>query len=239
MPGFDQTIISAMNSLVGKSTAFDQIMVSLTNFTPVKGGLFMMVIWGLWFWKTEGADQSLRRQKILIVILGSIFAISLGHLLQAFLPHRARPIHETSLDFIAPLGRTADTLHGWTSFPSDHAVLFFALAVGIMAIHRKIGIFLFFWALFVVGLPRIYVGVHYPTDIFGGGIFGAVLMLIILRIPVPNKILSNALEIEKNRAWLFYPFAFLVTWQIALLGPNLRGTISAFSKIMKALLGLG
>lgn len=232
---FDHWIIGSVNSLVGKSVAFDQIVLSSANFTPLKGGLYMMVIWGLWFWKKEGEEQSVTRQKILLVTIGAVGALIVGRLSQAFMPYRDRPIHDSSVDFQAPFGGKAEALDGWTSFPSDHAIIFFALAVGIMAIHRKVGIFLFIWAIFVIGFPRVYVGVHFPTDIIAGAVIGTVLMLLVLMIPVPNRLLGFAMNIEKNYGWLFYPFAFLITWQLALLGPNLKRTIATVFKVLKSL----
>ncbi len=232
---FDVWIMSSINSLVGKSTAFDQIVLSFANFSLVKGGLFMMVIWSLWFWKKEGEEQSTTRQKILLVTIGAVGALIVGRLSQALMPHRVRPIHDSSVEFEAPFGGKAEALDGWTSLPSDHAIIFFALAVGVMAIHRKVGIFLFLWSIIVIGFPRIYVGVHFPTDIIAGAIIGIVLMFIVLMIPVPNRLLNFAMSIEKNYGWLFYPFAFLITWQLALLGPNLKRTIATVLKLLKAL----
>ena len=113
---------------------------------------------------------------------------------------------------------------------------FFALSVGIMAIHRKLGIFLFLWSIFIIGFPRIYVGVHFPSDIIAGAIIGIVLMLLIQLIPVPNRFSSFALSIEKNHAWLFYPIAFLVTWQLAILGPMLKRTIEIILSLIRTVL---
>lgn len=53
------------------------------------------------------------------------------------------------------------------SFPSDHATLAFALSFAIMKIDKKIGILFFIFA-FLIGIGRIFGGVHYPLDIFGG-----------------------------------------------------------------------
>lgn len=55
------------------------------------------------------------------------------------------------------------------SFPSDHATLMFALAIGLLlsAPLRKAGLVLLVLAL-VVCWSRVYLGVHYPSDILGG-----------------------------------------------------------------------
>ena len=57
------------------------------------------------------------------------------------------------------------------SFPSGHAAWFFALAMIVFFHHRKWGAWFFFWAI-VMGIARIYVGVHWPLDIVGGAVVG-------------------------------------------------------------------
>lgn len=58
-----------------------------------------------------------------------------------------------------------------SSFPSGHMTLFFALALALWFANRKWG----WWYLalsFIMGIARIYVGVHWPIDILGGIVIG-------------------------------------------------------------------
>ncbi len=57
------------------------------------------------------------------------------------------------------------------SFPSAHAALTTALATTTYLYHKRLGVFLFLFA-FVIGLSRIYVGVHYPIDVLVGILLG-------------------------------------------------------------------
>jgi undecaprenyl-diphosphatase len=60
---------------------------------------------------------------------------------------------------------------GAWSFPSGHAAWFFALALVIWFANRKWG--WWFIALSVLmGIARIYAGVHWPMDIVGGAVVG-------------------------------------------------------------------
>src|SRR3989344_4229250 len=59
------------------------------------------------------------------------------------------------------------------AFPSDHATFFMALAVAIFFINKKAGLVFLALAL-LIGIARIVVGVHFPIDILGGFILGAV-----------------------------------------------------------------
>ena len=58
-----------------------------------------------------------------------------------------------------------------SSFPSYPAALTFAFAFGVWLRNKKVGIVLFVLSV-VMGLARIYVGVHYPLDILGGAAIG-------------------------------------------------------------------
>ena len=63
------------------------------------------------------------------------------------------------------------------SFPSDHTGGAFAIAFAIFLINRKWGS-VFLLIAFLIGISRVFVGVHYPLDIFAGiltGFLGAIL----------------------------------------------------------------
>jgi undecaprenyl-diphosphatase len=64
------------------------------------------------------------------------------------------------------------------SFPSAHAALTMALAVSVMPFRRHLGHMLIAFAI-LVGLSRLYVGVHYPLDVVVGFLFGIVISLAI------------------------------------------------------------
>lgn len=57
------------------------------------------------------------------------------------------------------------------SFPSGHATFFFALAMVVFLYNKKIGGWFLAMAL-LISLARVYVGVHYPSDILAGALIG-------------------------------------------------------------------
>ncbi|MBT2655841.1 undecaprenyl-diphosphatase [Bacillus sp. ISL-18] len=63
------------------------------------------------------------------------------------------------------------------SFPSDHTTGAFALSIIIFLRQRKIGTGMIFLA-FLTGISRVYVGHHYPLDIFGS--IGVAIIVTIL-----------------------------------------------------------
>jgi undecaprenyl-diphosphatase len=53
------------------------------------------------------------------------------------------------------------------SFPSDHAAVAFAIAFAVLAFSRRSGI-VFLVAATLIGLSRIALGMHYPSDVLAG-----------------------------------------------------------------------
>jgi len=68
----------------------------------------------------------------------------------------------------------------WSSFPSGHATFFFALSAVIYFYARKVYprqsrwiALWFFGGSLLIGLGRIYSGIHYPADVLAGLILGS------------------------------------------------------------------
>ncbi len=89
-----------------------------------------------------------------------------GHLLKDLI-QRVRPCNALN-DAITPLGCT-----GSYSFPSNHAFNNFAAATFYYRLFPKLK-----WVLFItaslIALSRVYLGLHYPSDILGGAVLGVI-----------------------------------------------------------------
>jgi undecaprenyl-diphosphatase len=220
----DHTAFSLINGLAGKSLAADHLILFVRDSYIVKGIPVMMVWWGLWFRNTSPPSR-LARQKLLAVLVVSMTAIAVGRLLTLSLPFRDRPIHSPTMDVVLPANMSTSILHGWNSFPSDHAVMFFALAAGIYLVHRWIGSLLFLHAVIVVSLPRIYSGLHWPGDILFGALIGVSIAFALVPIATKLFMRHNVAELETRYSFLFYPTLFFFTFQAASMFDSLRATL--------------
>ncbi|MBQ3967223.1 MAG: phosphatase PAP2 family protein, partial [Lachnospiraceae bacterium] len=63
------------------------------------------------------------------------------------------------------------------SFPSGHTAASFASAVAILFYNRKIGIPAIILAA-IIGFSRLYVAIHFPSDVFVGAIVGILCAII-------------------------------------------------------------
>ncbi|NUN10887.1 MAG: phosphatase PAP2 family protein [Ignavibacteriaceae bacterium] len=72
-------------------------------------------------------------------------------------------------DAITPLGT-----QGTYSFPSNHALNNFAVAAFFSLIYPKLK-YLLYTVASLIALSRVYLGLHYPSDILGGAVIGIVM----------------------------------------------------------------
>ena len=70
---------------------------------------------------------------------------------------------------------------GDPSFPSGHTSASFAAATAIYFINKKWGIAAYILAA-VMGFSRLYLGVHFPTDVLAGALVGTAAAMIMIRI---------------------------------------------------------
>ena len=100
-------------------------------------------------------------------------------------------------------------------------MLFFALSTGLWTVYRPAGAVAFAWSLLVIDLPRIYLGIHYPSDVVGGAILGIICMVGFLALPLSK--LNNAVSAWRNaHQGAFIVIMFFVTDELAHLLDDLR-----------------
>ena len=136
-------------------------------------------------------------------------------LLNSLLPFRPRPLHHPDLAFVLPHGMGAAYLRDETSFPSDHAALFVSLAVVTLCCSRRWGAIALVHALVMVSLPRVYLGLHYPTDILGGALLGILTVGVVMLLTRGSNLAKSVALWSDRYPRLFYPVFFLLSLQIA------------------------
>lgn len=172
----DLTGFLAINGLAGRSVALDAFFIFGASWLP-----FVMVASVLGYvavsWKTSHFEGRFENA------IEAFWSVATGFVAEqviGFLWFRARPF--VALEEAVKL---IDRFPHEKSFPSGHATFAFALAVSLLLRNRRWG-----WPLAImaclVALSRVFVGVHYPSDVLAGAVVGSLAALA--AAPVKKKI---------------------------------------------------
>jgi len=164
----------------------DTLAIFLSKYLPFILGLLAIVfIFKNRFWK---------KRWLVFIFLSLCLILSRGILTEAirFFYYRPRPFEFLKI--------TSLISESGAAFPSGHAAFLFALAFGLFYFNRRWGIWFFILA-FLNGLARVFVGVHWPSDIFGGFLV-AFLSFFLVKLLLSSILIKTEKEIlatEKTR----------------------------------------
>lgn len=157
--------------------AFMSFITNKYNFIPVIVLFILLVIW-----------LEKRRGLVLVAILAITIGINDFFCGQILKPLIGRPRPCNVVDILQSLPYCS----GSFSFPSNHASNMFTFATFLSLVYPNSVLLTYAFAS-TVALSRVYLGVHYPTDVFGGalcgivmGYFGYQLFLAIQKTPLVN-----------------------------------------------------
>ena len=189
-------------------------VASQTDF--LTGGLMVALLYYCWF----SSDAAESRARLLLGFGAALVSAVASRLLQVSLPLRLRPMHAWDSGFQPLPGIDPTLANHWGSFPSDHAALFFALAAVVWRQSRWLGLLAMSSALFGV-LPRVYLGLHYLSDVVAGAALGIGLVFMIGRFG-PRMLAHWGVAWGARRPGLAYALAFLMSFEVATLFEDIR-----------------
>lgn len=152
----DSKIFLNIFNLNGRKV-LDRVMKIIS--TSADGYYYLLIFTAIWV-----LNPAVGAPLLMIAILSFTIEIPIQHLVK-ILVKRDRPFEVLGdVEFVLP---PPDRF----SFPSGHTAGAFVLAIIISTFFPVMTIPLFLWAG-AVGISRIYIGVHYPSDVLAGVLLG-------------------------------------------------------------------
>ncbi|HEY3506245.1 MAG TPA: phosphatase PAP2 family protein [Actinocatenispora sp.] len=137
------------------------------------GGLVALtVVWAACWLVARRADDVRSLAGVILTGVAAVLALGINQIIGP-LVDRPRPFVAMP-HVLLLLPHSADP-----SFPSDHAIIAGAFVGGLVVVSRRWGTLAAVLALFLA-FARVYVGVHYPTDVAGGLLIGALVGLLLV-----------------------------------------------------------
>lgn len=167
----DQLVFLDINRSIANSI-FDAVFPGLRLFTYV---FWLLLI--VYFWMKDERELALLTGAG--IIAGAMFTYPLK-----FIIDRTRPY-----DLIES-ARLLTPIESDSSFPSGHTEMSFLAATIVSRFHPGYSKYLYSFS-FIVGLSRIYVGVHFPLDVVGGVLVGVMVGKLVLVVREKRNIFGK------------------------------------------------
>ena len=170
-------IVLWVASLGGQYWFLDRLTVQMVSNATFRALPCVALLAGYW------AGDDLKRRIVLAGFLGGGGALVVSRLIQNAWAS-PRPIHDASLSGLFRPEFQDLIGHDYHSFPSDHAALLVPLVWAVSRLQPRLGAAT--TVLLATGLAaRVYLGLHFPTDVLGGLVLGALAVVVVETSPRP------------------------------------------------------
>ena len=204
-PNIDVRLLLDLNSKMPLNDLGAKIVGFIGGNPFFRGFPVFFPLVALWF----SSDSRTRRSRMLVGLLATCVATVLSVWMQHHLVTHIRPILDPTLRL---QGIRPEWTMGWDrldSFPSDVSSLFFSLATVIFLEHRIVGGFAFLWSFVTIGITRVVMGFHYPSDIAGGLLLGVACVYLFSTIRPLRVFFEHLLLRWEPRIYVVHALLFL------------------------------
>ncbi|AIC96181.1 phosphatase PAP2 family protein [Shouchella lehensis] len=167
----DYHLFRLINDLSGHYRLLDMVMLWSSEYVTI---LLAFALFGFFI---VGLKKRIYMKTALFTGAALIISMGIGYVIKGLF-YRPRPFVEHDVNLLI-IHNTA------SSFPSNHTLAAFAIGLGIFFFHKKVGSLLLLGAA-LIGLSRVYLGHHYPLDVFAG--FSIALLVVFLLKKGMNKL---------------------------------------------------
>ena len=188
----DVDLLYDINGLAKDAPHWFDRVVSFVGEYGLLLAMVLLVVWCWWSVRRRGDEDAASSVAALVwAPVAAALAVLVNVPIRGFV-ERPRPFRtHDGLDVLVS-GKSD------YSFVSDHATITMAVAVGVFVANRKFGVVGIGLAL-LEGFCRVYMGVHYPTDVVGGFALGTAVALLLS--PVAMLLLTPVVKAVEGSAW--------------------------------------
>jgi len=214
MNSFDSKILTILTNDALHSETLNNAVSIVADFYLFKGLLPLAMLCAIWFDTRE--RRQWQREMVVATILSGLLALIIGRILAHYLPFRQRPLYDHSLHLAFPIAATPEAvLRTWSSFPSDHAMMWTAVAMGIFLVSRWMGVLALLQCVFLICLPRVYLGLHYPSDVLAGILLGVSVTCVVTRKPIMERFAPAIVRLIDRYPNFSYAGLFVILFELA------------------------
>ncbi|OUB26301.1 undecaprenyl-diphosphatase [Bacillus thuringiensis serovar yunnanensis] len=182
------TVFQWFNGLAGSSILLDTLMIAITKSAAYVAVLFLLI---LWFNNGKKETAIIKQYTVLYTTFSIVIVLLINVFVHAVYYH-PRPFVTHNVHQLVP--HVADS-----SFVSNHSILVFSIAFIFILRGEKLKYVALIWAI-LVGISRLYVGVHFPLDIIGAAF---------LTFVISGLLLQNKRIIEPIIQFVFKTYALI------------------------------
>ncbi|MCM3767586.1 undecaprenyl-diphosphatase [Neobacillus niacini] len=157
----DAKIFRTINSFSGRYWFIDRLMILISNKLRF---VFLFILVIMLFRKRKATFEA---------VVSIVISLFMQFIIKLFY-FKPRPFLKSKVGILTP--SKVDS-----SFPSKHTILAFAISTTVLFYQRTLGSIMMGFS-FLLGLSRIWVGHHYPSDIAASAVLGSFTSSIIHKL---------------------------------------------------------
>ncbi len=166
LQNLDATVFWSLYNLSHHSALLDAVGIFFAEYLAYVVATVLFIFFA---WSSRRRETRIKNHAMVIVsVTAAVIARFVVKALIVYAYPRPRPF--LTIAGVQSLISTP-LVENFQSFPSGHAIFFFALATVLYCFNKKIGWWAFSTAV-LISIARIYVGVHWPSDILAGAVLG-------------------------------------------------------------------
>ena len=163
----DDRLFEAVNRFAGATPWLHTVVGGYASYGVAVFAVLLLAGW--WIVRRSGAPT--RMAGVICAGAATLVAVALNQpIVHAVARPRPYTVHP---DLVVLAHRSGDF-----SFPSDHATMAGAVAVGLLLVSRRLGLVAVAAAVAMAG-ARVYVGAHYPGDVAAGLLLGGLVAALL------------------------------------------------------------